>query len=234
MPKARALRIIKAWQEWAPATSQPITALLKIGKSAGESIALRCIGQSIGPKTDLRRELGALTAIEPTNAPIEIKMLDFFAAVKSFAGCWDYETGYFKEKSDYAASLSDDGVETLLDRLPLLPGRIAILNAYGGAINSIANTASAFPHRAGVGVCIHYYSQWSKKSDTAARSREMATLYAAMRPHVSGGAYVNYCDSDLQDWERAYWAANLTRLKGIKLKYDPGDLFRHGQSIRLP
>jgi hypothetical protein len=44
----------------------------------------------------------------------------------------------------------------------------------------------------------------------------MRALYVAMRPYVSGAAYVNYCDLDLTDWQAAYWGANLDRLKQIK------------------
>jgi hypothetical protein len=59
----------------------------------------------------------------------------------------------------------------------------------------------------------------------------MADVYAVMRPHVSGAAYVNYCDVDLTDWQRAYWGQNLGRLKQIKAAFDPGNVFRHAQSV---
>ena len=59
----------------------------------------------------------------------------------------------------------------------------------------------------------------------------MQSLYAAMRPYVSGGAYVNYCDLDLTNWQDAYWGGNLPRLKQIKAMFDPNNIFAHAQSV---
>jgi hypothetical protein len=61
----------------------------------------------------------------------------------------------------------------------------------------------------------------------------MRSCYAAMRPYVSGAAYVNYCDLDLADWQNAYWGQNLTRLKQIKSSFDPDNVFSHAQSVPL-
>ena len=50
---------------------------------------------------------------------------------------------------------------------------------------------------------------------------------------MSGGAYVNYCDLDLPDYATAYWGANLPRLRQIKTAFDPGNVFKHAQSVPL-
>ena len=67
--------------------------------------------------------------------------------------------------------------------------------------------------------------------DTPKRLDDMRQFYVSLRPYMSGGAYVNYCDLDLADYATAYWGANLPRLKQIKGAFDPSNVFRHAQSV---
>jgi FAD/FMN-containing dehydrogenase len=67
----------------------------------------------------------------------------------------------------------------------------------------------------------------------AATPGRHAAVLAAMRPYVSGAAYVNYCDLDLTDYPNAYWGQNLPRLKQIKSAFDPDNIFKHAQSVPL-
>jgi FAD/FMN-containing dehydrogenase len=51
-----------------------------------------------------------------------------------------------------------------------------------------------------------------------------------MAPYTNG-AYVNYVDADLPDWESAYYGTNLARLKRVTSQYDPDGIFAGPQSI---
>jgi FAD/FMN-containing dehydrogenase len=52
-----------------------------------------------------------------------------------------------------------------------------------------------------------------------------------MRPFVSGEAYVGYPDREIDDWQRAYFGSNFSRLVAVKTRVDPDNVFRHAQSI---
>ncbi len=230
----RAAKIMKAWQAWAPHAPNAITSILKVGKSSGGSIDVHCAGQSLGSMSQLRQELKALLDVAQPDAVPVIKSKSFLAAVDYFSGGWGLQSTYSKCKSDYVLSpLSDDGIAALIDGLRRLPANaiVAICDAYGGAVADVAPDATAFARRAGTLYCIQYYSSWAAATDTPTHLARMQDLYASMRPYVSGGAYVNYCDLELPDWPDAYWGANLARLKQVKAAFDPDNVFRHAQSV---
>ena len=54
----------------------------------------------------------------------------------------------------------------------------------------------------------------------------------AMRAYTQG-SYVNVPDRAITDWGNAYYGTNFDRLKTIKSKYDPNEVFKFEQSIPL-
>jgi hypothetical protein len=126
--------------------------------------------------------------------------------------------------------LSDAGLSALMHEISRKADIFIVCDAYGGAIARPAPNATAFAHR-GALFCLQYVCDWTNPKDAPQRLADMRELYAAMRPYVSGAAYVNYCDVDLPDYQGAYWSQNLARLKQIKSAFDPDNAFRHAQSI---
>jgi hypothetical protein len=49
--------------------------------------------------------------------------------------------------------------------------------------------------------------------------------------HVEGGAYQNFTDRAQTDWQHAYYGDNFERLVETKVRWDPSNHFRFGQSI---
>jgi FAD/FMN-containing dehydrogenase len=229
LDEKRAADLFDAWQDWAPQAPDHITGIFKLSRPRTGRVVLHIAGESTGSAAELRRELRALTDLAEPSTDLSISSMSFLGAVNHFSGGWAYETGYSKAKSDFiTARLPRAGIEALIGHMPA--SVIAICDAHGGAIGRVPEDATAFAYRAGTRFCIQYYTSWSSASAAAGRLADIRGLYAAMRPW-SGGSYVNYCDLDLQDWEKAYWRQNLARLKSVKARIDPDDFFHHAQSV---
>ena len=57
------------------------------------------------------------------------------------------------------------------------------------------------------------------------------TYWDATHPYSAGGAYVNFMMEEGAARVEATYSGNYVRLRAIKTKYDPGNLFRVNQNI---
>jgi FAD/FMN-containing dehydrogenase len=234
LSQARAAQMFAAWQDFAPNAPSTITTIMKVGPAGGGLITMRCIGQSVGSESELRQQLRTLTNLQVPSSPLTVRSQSFLDAVKHFAGPLDYESILMKAKSDYVLTpLTDEAIADMMAAVAPIPvgGIVLLCDSYGGKIADVASDATAFPRRAGTQYCIQYFSSWSRAANTPAHLTQVAKVYAAMRPHMPGASYVNYCDLDLADYATAYWGDNLARLVAVKQQYDPDNLFHHAQSV---
>lgn len=131
----------------------------------------------------------------------------------------------------------------------LPPGAsLLMIASYGGAVNRVAPSATATAQRDSI-IKFQVVSIWDDAENDAAHIAWTRSTYAGMFvstgkvpvPNaVTDGAFVNYCDTDLDDpaWNLSgltsgdlYYKENLKRLQDIRKKYDPKQVFRHAQSI---
>jgi FAD/FMN-containing dehydrogenase len=235
-PIAQGAKIVQAWQQWLADLLPSITGTLHLTKDQGGLIKVHMAGLSVQSESKLKVELKRLQRVAGPADQVSTTTQTFKAAATIFNGGPADDSLLMKGKSDYVNDpMTDQGILTLLNGLQNAPGEIAVLcDTYGGAINKIASDATAFVHRGNTRYSLQYYMEWTDPAASDANIAMMRTLYTSMRPHVSGGAYVNYCDLDLGDgYARAYWGDNLPRLMKIKAGVDPRNIFRHAQSVPL-
>jgi len=231
---AAAARFIDAWQRWIASLPVEVATILTIRTVGASRISIRLAGQVFGETPPmLSAALANLAGMSGQSITPQIRGGSFMEAVNRFSGGWNYESKFSKGKSDFVMSpMPQAGIDTLLRGLTSLPPNnlVLILDAYGGAIRRRHSNETAFAHREAL-YSIQYYSSWFDPARTPARLAGLRSVYDAMRPFLPGFAYVNYCDLDLKDWRRAYWADNAPRLAQVKARVDPTNLFHHAQSI---
>jgi hypothetical protein len=102
-------------------------------------------------------------------------------------------------------------------------------SSFGGAVRHEPPGGSAFPHRN----ALFYCEPGAAWEDPALNSKALgwaADFWRALRP-FGEGAYVNVPNGSAADWERDYYGANRERLRQVKARYDPENVFRFAQSI---
>ncbi|WP_316527829.1 FAD-binding oxidoreductase [Kitasatospora brasiliensis] len=164
-----------------------------------------------------------------------------------------------KHKSAYArTALTEEQLHTVHRHLTRVsPGEhpnpqfMLVAMSYGGEIAATAPGATAVAQRDSAYKLL-YQAFWTDPEDDAANVARVRELYRDVYADTGGvpvpgprsdGAYVNYPDADLGDpahntsgvpWSTLYYKENYPRLQAAKAQWDPGDRFRHAQSIGLP
>jgi hypothetical protein len=201
------------------------------------------LGQFMGSEARLRGLLGRLTRV--SGASLTTGTSDYLSLQRRWAGCLHTSAtachtrgtrpggtlprARFAAGSDYVGRpLSSAGRAAAIHAIERRSGGSGALlfDSYGGAINRVAADATAFVHRDAL--CSIQYLAYGPTTSGAAWVRASR---AALAPHVNGEAYQNYIDPDLERWPRAYYGANLERLRSVKATVDPDRLFDFAQAI---
>jgi FAD/FMN-containing dehydrogenase len=233
-PWERAGAVVDAWQRWAPDAPDDLFSVCHLETASGGP-RVAASGQFFGSESALRSLLAPLLAAgEPTK--LSIVERSFIQAVQYFSGGGGRAT--FAAKSDYVREpLPQPGIDVLLRAIEARQAAggtsDVLLDSYGGAINRMAPGATAFVHRR-ERFSLQELASWTpgRPGGQAAAMRWLRSLHAALRPYVSGFAYQNYIDPDLSGWQHAYYGQNYARLRRIKRRVDPDNLFRFKQSVK--
>jgi FAD/FMN-containing dehydrogenase len=243
-PWSQASEAIAAWQRFAPHAPRALTSILSLGTTGGQGAPrVSALGQYFGSEAALRRLVRPLTGV--AGASLTTGTSSYFTMVLRWAGCLDgglsachrSTRSSFFAKSDYfhtpagpgGRGRMSDWVECRQGTRSLGSGAL-LLDAYGGALNRPAADATAFVHRDML-FSLQYLAYFGGAAAGRASRRWINGVWHALRPHVSGEAYQNYIDPDLDHWQRAYYGANLGRLREIKKQVDPDFRFRFPQAI---
>jgi FAD/FMN-containing dehydrogenase len=110
-----------------------------------------------------------------------------------------------------------------------------ILNTMGGVIDDFSQSDTAFVHRYAIFSAEYYtYLSANVSNDVIDKTQKWQNSFRQlMSPWSSGGAYVNYLDAYIEDWQHAYYGNNYTKLAEVKRQYDPSGVFTMPQGIGL-
>jgi FAD/FMN-containing dehydrogenase len=240
-PWSQAAAALAAWQGWNPHARPEVTSIFHLTASGGVTL-VNVSGQYFGPSSDLGRLLAPLTGV--AGASVSAGNFGYLPAQQMWAGCshisltachtvgtragGTLQRDNFQAKSAYVAKpLPAAARQALVGAAEARLGSgghgAILFDCYGGAINQVKPAATAFVHR-NVLFCIQFLSY---DGDAG----WLTSTAAQVRPYVTGGAYLNYTDPSLKNWQTAYYGSNYPRLQTVRRKFDPHHYFNFPQAI---
>jgi FAD/FMN-containing dehydrogenase len=149
---------------------------------------------------------------------------------------------YYQEKSSYmrAASIDDEAIAAMFDWAGRMPATSMPVSfkffQVGGAIDRVGRTETAYVHR-GADWLFTVEANWWSPTDSTLQVTQALDWQQRFTDDVNRrtgavGAFQNFSDPSLADWQGAYYGENLARLAEVKRAVDPGMLFTFAQAIR--
>ncbi len=136
-------------------------------------------------------------------------------------------------KAGFADDLPDGLIDALLERAASLQSPISQIEllALGGAIARVDSGATAFPFRRARWL-VNMPATWRDADDDQREIAWARATYAALKPFLSEGNYVNFMGDDEDDTAVGAYGRTIERLQQIKAIYDPENVFRLNQNIK--
>jgi FAD/FMN-containing dehydrogenase len=255
-PWAEAADVILAWQDWAYQTGPELFTLCSLVTNAsGPNPTCQVSGQIFGDQTSLAAELAPFLA-QVTPSSRSITAASYASLVQFWAQCTHQAQEQCLRRSQNPTGLIGRAFmwgksEYVRESQPLTRAAAnvicsfvgarqtqnqgsgeMILDSYGGLINQVSPTATAFVHR-DMRCSMQYVAFWSGPDQQQTSVQWLRDFETGLKPYVSGQKYVNYIDSDQRTNPQAYYGQNLNRLIETRRKFDPHDVFRFRQAIPL-
>jgi len=135
-------------------------------------------------------------------------------------------------KSGFISDFKGEMISALVDGFRPDPGRgtIVFFQHSGGAIGRVAKDATAFPHRHSKHNMFAVVS-WNLANDPAPHIRYVKDYWSSLE-RFTDGYYTNEVGDEAQPIVDDNYQGNIDRLRQIKKKYDPGNLFRLNANVQ--
>jgi len=135
-------------------------------------------------------------------------------------------------KAAFVTELTDDAIDAHFEHGPGVPAMNSTMHIYpiNGACHDVADDATAFGHRDASFATV-IAGMWPDPADNEANTKWVKDYYAAIAPHSAAGGYINFAAADDQARVPDNYGTNYERLREVKRKYDPQNLFHLNQNI---
>jgi FAD/FMN-containing dehydrogenase len=186
-----------------------------------------------GTPQDAEADLAPLRALGDPIA--DLVMVKDYAVQQTLLDATQPKGNHYYWKSEFVAALSDELIETYHAQFvdQKAPANQIVLFQVDGAINEHPEDDGAMGNRDARFACV-VQSMWAPDSPAADANIEwVRKAWSALKPFSTGGNYVNFqTDDEPQERTAESYRDNLGRLREVKARYDPTNIFRVNRNIR--
>ena len=135
-------------------------------------------------------------------------------------------------KSNNFSTLTDAALDIMIASAGRLPGPECeiFVAQLGGAMARVKPAATAFFGR-DARYIMNVHGRWSDARDDERVRAWTRRAFQDAAPHATASGYVNFLTEDESERVAASYGTNYPRLQTVKLRFDPGNLFRMNLNI---
>lgn len=135
-------------------------------------------------------------------------------------------------KSHNFDALTDPAIDVVLDYAGKLPTPQCeiFLGLLGGEAGRHSPTSTAYPSRSAMWA-MNVHTRWDDPAEDGACIGWAREFFAKAAPYAAKGVYINFLTADETDRIAEAYGPNYARLRAIKARFDPQNLFRSNQNI---
>jgi hypothetical protein len=135
-------------------------------------------------------------------------------------------------KANVGGEMSEEALAVHLEHGPRVPNIESgpFFFPINGACHRVGENDTAFAHRDSA-FSLVISGSWKDPADNDKNTAWVRNYYDALRPYSDEGGYINFMSADDQDRAPSNYGANYRRLREIKARYDPTNLFRLNQNV---
>ena len=226
-PSSEALRF---YDEFSRGCPDELTTLALLTSAPDGSLALAVGACYCGSLEEGERELRPLREFAPPLADM-IEPREYVNLQTLTDEAWPPGNLYYW-KSSLVTELGDDLVEILLERAARKPTPLSVIyfQQLHGAAERVAADDTAYAHR------FYHYNcgamlETQDRADVDRGIEWARESWAAMQPHAERRMYVNDMSDDEQPRMREAYGPGYDRLRELKRKYDPENVFRLNANV---
>jgi FAD/FMN-containing dehydrogenase len=195
---------------------------------------IKVLGVYYGTPEEAKKELEPFLKIGQPKEQI-IETVDWKDAIKGFE---EATAVFLTDKPEYKSTgafamnpLPNEAIKIIIETMKESKSELlnVLLFSMGGACASVSPTDSAYYYRKAK-FFLSYSSQWLKQAEDRKAILELDALRSRLLPYTVGD-YVGNPDRNLKDHLHVYYGENADKLRQIKSKYDPNNLFYFEQGV---